>query len=122
MKTKHFLLTLFALCCMFTVEAQTKNKNAKHTIEVNGNCEMCKKRIEKAALSVKGVKSAIWHADHHDIHLILDETKCSVDDVHKAITLVGHDTDKMRADDEVYQNLHHCCLYDRKPLKTKKGE
>lgn len=115
MKIKHVIMTLFAFCCVITAEAQTKNKNAKHTIEVNGNCDMCKKRVEKAALSIKGVKSAVWHIDHQDMHLIIDETKCSLDDVRKAIASVGHDTDTIKADDEVYKNLHHCCLYERKP-------
>src|SRR5690554_6595854 len=101
-----------------TAQAQEKqvkkNKNAKYEIEVNGNCDMCKKRIEKAAYSVKGVKSAQWHQDHQDLHLILDENKTSIDEVHKAITAVGHDTNKMKADDEVYEKLHHCCQYVRK--------
>ena len=34
-----------------------KNKNAKYSFEVNGNCEMCQKRIQKAALGISGVKS-----------------------------------------------------------------
>lgn len=91
-----------------------KNKNAKYNIEVNGNCGMCKKRIETAAYSVKGVKSAQWHQDHHDVHIILDENKTSVEEVHKAIAKAGHDTNKLKADDKVYEELHHCCQYERK--------
>ncbi len=98
-----------------SVQAQEKkNKNAKHEIEVNGNCDMCKKRIEKAALSVKGVKSAVWHADHQDLHLIIDETKCSLEQVHEAVAKVGHDTDKVKASNEAYTNLHGCCKFERK--------
>lgn len=98
-----------------SVQAQEKkNKNAKHEIEVNGNCDMCKKRIEKAALSVKGVKSAVWHADHQDLHLIIDETKCSLEQVHEAVAKVGHDTEKVKATDDAYNNLHGCCLFERK--------
>ncbi len=93
---------------------EKKNKNAKYDIEVNGNCGMCKKRIETAAYSVKGVKSAQWHQDHHDVHIILDENKTSIDEVHKAIAKAGHDTNKMKADDRVYEELHHCCQYERK--------
>jgi periplasmic mercuric ion binding protein len=114
-KMKQFGILMLLLLTSFQMQAQEKkNKNAKHTIEVNGNCEMCKKRIEKAALSVKGVKVAVWHQDHQDIHLTLDETKCTLDDVHQAITKAGHDTDKMKADDAVYEKLHTCCLYERK--------
>lgn len=98
-----------------SVQAQEKkNKNAKHNIEVNGNCDMCKKRIEKAALSVKGVKSAMWHADHQDLHLVLDENKTTLNEVHEAIAKVGHDTEKVKATDEAYNNLHGCCQFERK--------
>ena len=72
---------------------------------------MCKKRIEKAAYSVKGVKSAVWSAEHQDIHLIIDETKCTVADVQKAIAKVGHDTADLKATDEQYGTIHGCCKY-----------
>ncbi|MCB0443403.1 MAG: DUF3606 domain-containing protein [Flavobacterium sp.] len=112
---KKIILVLMISLMGISVQAQEKkNKNAKYDIEVNGNCDMCKKRIEKAALSVKGVKSAVWHADHQDMHLILDETKCSIDQVHQAVAKVGHDTDKVKASDEAYDNLHGCCKFDRK--------
>ncbi|WP_309641949.1 heavy-metal-associated domain-containing protein [Flavobacterium sp.] len=107
------------LCMVFvglSVQAQEKkNKNAKYTIEVNGNCEQCKKRIEKAAFSVSGVKSANWNVETHQLSLILNEEKTSVLDVKKAIAKVGHDTDEVKATDEIYENLHSCCKYERKP-------
>ena len=79
---KKLILILMISFLGITVQAQEKkNKNAKYEVAVNGNCDMCKKRIEKAALSVKGVKSATWHIDHQDLHLILDENKCTVDQV-----------------------------------------
>ena len=40
------------------VAQEKKSKNKKVEFKVAGNCEMCEKRIEKAAYSVKGVKSA----------------------------------------------------------------
>jgi mercuric ion binding protein len=91
-----------------------KNKNATYDIEVNGNCEQCQKRIQKAAYSVKGVKSASWDMDNHMLHLIINEEKCSLLDVKKAVAKIGHDTDEVKATDEVYENLHSCCKYDRK--------
>jgi cation transport ATPase len=103
-----FVFTFLGL----NVNAQEQlNKNKKVEIEVNGLCDMCKKRIEKAAYSVKGVKSAIWHAEDQDIHLIIDETKCTVLDVEKAIAKVGHDTKNVKATDEQYAKIHGCCLY-----------
>lgn len=93
---------------------EKKNKNAKYNMEVRGNCDMCKNRIEKAALSVKGVKVATWYTNQQDLHLILDENKCSVEQVSEAIADVGHDTEKMKATDKAYANLHGCCKFERK--------
>ena len=112
---KNIVLGIMVLFVALSTQAQEKKKkNAKYDIEVNGNCEQCKKRIEKAAFSVAGVKSAEWHIDNHILHLIINEEKCSVLDVEKAVAKIGHDTDKVKAEDEVYAKLHSCCLYDRK--------
>jgi periplasmic mercuric ion binding protein len=112
---KNIILGMMMLFVAFSSQAQVKkNKNAKHNIEVNGNCEMCKKRIEKAAYSVKGVKSAEYHVDDKMLHLIINEEKCSSLDVKKAVAKAGHDTDEVKATDEQYNNLHGCCLYERK--------
>ena len=119
---KLILITVIA-CCMTSVQAQevkqaevktsqiTFNKNKEVSFMVNGLCGMCKKRIEKAAYSVKGVKSASWSTEHQDIHLIIDETKCSVEDVQKAIAKSGHDTEGVQATDEAYEKIHGCCKY-----------
>jgi periplasmic mercuric ion binding protein len=93
---------------------QKKNKNAKYTIEVNGNCEQCKKRIEKAAFSVAGVKSASWSIETHQLDLILNEEKSSISDVKQAIAKAGHDVEGVKAADADYDKLHTCCKYERK--------
>lgn len=111
---KKFILIVLVSLIGISVQAQEKkSKNKKVEFKVNGNCEMCEKRIEKAAFSVKGVKSAEWHADHGDIHLIIDENKCTKEEVAKAIAKVGHDTEFVKATDETYEKLHGCCNYER---------
>lgn len=91
-----------------------KSKNAKYEFEVNGNCEQCKKRIEKAAFSVSGVKSAEWNMENHLLQVIINEEKCSVLDVKKVVAKVGHDSEDVKATNEVYNKLHGCCQYERK--------
>ena len=108
---KIVLVVVFAFFGMNVNAQEQLIKNKKVEVEVNGVCDMCKKRIEKAAYSVKGVKSAVWHAEDQDIHLIIDETKCTVLDVEKAIAKVGHDTKDIKATDEDYDKIHGCCLY-----------
>ena len=112
---KNSILVAMLLFVALSSQAQEqKNKNAKHNIEVNGNCDMCKKRIEKAAFSVKGVKSADWHIDDHILYLIINEEKCSVTEVKQAIIKVGHDAEDLKATNEDYDKLHGCCRYERK--------
>lgn len=106
---------MMLLFVTLSTQAQDKkNKNAKYDIEVSGNCDLCKKRIEKAAFSVKGVKSAEYHLDDNILHLIINEEKCSILDIKKAIAKVGHDTDEVKTTDADYENLHGCCHYERK--------
>lgn len=110
---KKIVAILLMMISLVTVAQEKKSKNKKAEFKVNGNCEMCEKRIEKAAFSVKGVKSADWHVDHHDIHLIYDENKCSLADIKKAIAKAGHDTEDFKATNEDYEKLHGCCKYER---------
>lgn len=123
MKIKNIIIALVVTLVGFSVQAQDtnssdlakqkKSKNAKYVTEVNGNCEQCQKRIQKAAYTVDGVKSAAWDIETHQLSLILNEEKCSVLDVKKAIAKVGHDTDAVKSTNEDYEKLHSCCLYER---------
>lgn len=112
---KNLILVILAVVGFaFSGQAQVKkSKNAKHDIEVKGNCDMCKKRIEKAAFGIKGVKSAEWHADDQTLHVIIDENKTSTKAICESVAKVGHDTGEVRATDEDYATLHSCCVYER---------
>jgi cation transport ATPase len=74
---------------------------------------MCKERIEKAVLKTKGVKFCNWSIETHQLTVIMDERKIDELTIHKNIAAVGHDTQKVKATDEAYNNLHDCCKYDR---------
>ncbi len=112
---KNVLLVLILAFVGVSSQAQEKkNKNAKYNVEINGNCEHCKKRIEKAAYSVSGVKSANWNVETHQLALILNEEKTSIFDLEKAVAKAGHDSDEFKAEKEVYEKLPACCLYVRK--------
>lgn len=111
---KKIMIVLFISLIGFASQAQEKkNKNAKKDIEVKGNCEMCKKRIEKAAFSISGVKSATWNPDDKILHVIVNEEKADALQIQQAIAKVGHDTKDVRATDEDYEKLHTCCSYER---------
>lgn len=78
---------------------------------VQGLCEMCKERIEKAAMSVKGVSSASWDGTAKQLHLNYDPAQTDLDKISQAVAKAGHDTDKHKADQKVYDALPGCCKY-----------
>lgn len=107
------IFILFAFMAIgFSGQAQEKKKkNFKTSIEVDGICTMCKKRIEKAALSTKGVKYANWNVESHQLSLIIDQRKTDTLKIQKNIAKVGHDTHTAKTTEEAYNNLHACCKY-----------
>lgn len=106
------------------ISAQAQKRNAKVSIEVDGVCMMCKKRIEKAALNTKGVKFAVWDLKTHMLSLVIDERKTNVKTIQKKIASVGHDTKAIKATDEAYNSVDPCCKYrDKKVVDAhKKGD
>jgi len=106
---KTTLLTLIVLFFSTLTFAQEKNK--KLSMEVDGKCEMCKMRIEKAALGVKGVKYALWNIPSQELSLIFDERKTDPMKIKTALVNVGHDTKELKATDEAYAEVHPCCKY-----------
>lgn len=103
--------SLLLLAILFASVTFAQNKNAKASLEVDGVCMMCKDRIEKACFKTKGVKSAIWNVKTHELKLIFDERKTSLDSIQKSVVLAGHDTKKLKATDEAYNSVHACCRY-----------
>lgn len=88
-----------------------QNKNEKASLEVDGVCMMCKQRIEKASLNTKGVKSAVWNVQTHELKLIYDARKTNLETISQSIVAVGHDTKTLKATDEAYETVHPCCKY-----------
>ncbi len=97
----------------------SQNKNAKASLEVDGVCGMCKDRIEKACIKTKGVKSAVWNVETHELKLIYNETKTDLETIQKEIIAVGHDTKEMKATDEAYKTVHACCKYRDEEVRAK---
>lgn len=89
--------------------AQLKKENFK----VLGNCDTCEKRIEKAAMSVKGVVQADWDAKSKMIKLAFNTAETTLDQIHLAIVKAGYDTDKHKAKSKSYHGLPGCCRFDR---------
>lgn len=83
------------------------------TFKVYGKCGMCKKRIEGALKEIPGIESSNWIVDTQMITVKFNPDIISLDDIHKKIIAVGHDTEKFRAEDTTYNKLPGCCQYER---------
>lgn len=99
------VLMIISISSVFAQETKTEK------IDVKGNCGMCEKRIEKAALELDGVKTAVWNVDSEVLKISFDESKTSINIIEKRLSELGHDTDLYKAENDVYDALPACCKY-----------
>ena len=105
MMTRFLLLVAVALTAL-SAQAQ----KAELTFGVSGICGMCENRIE-AAFDQKGIVAADYNLDTKKIHVVYKAKKWNEESLHKLATVIGHDTEKYKATDEAYANIHGCCKY-----------
>jgi len=103
------MVALLAIALGSNSYAQSSTSKTE-TIKVSGNCEMCKARIEKAA-KLDGVSKAEWSTKTKTLSVTFDPAKTTIDAIEKKIAASGHDTEKMKATDAVYDKLPGCCKY-----------
>jgi cation transport ATPase len=115
-------ITVVIVLMLVGLTSFAQNKNAKAVLDVDGVCMMCKERIEKASIKTKGVKSAVWNVETHELSIIYDERKTDLATINQNIANVGHDTQDVKATDEAYNSVHPCCLYrDEEIIKDHDG-
>lgn len=117
---KFFLFTVILFSGISFVQAQqtktVKKPSLKtETFEVNGNCGMCKKTIEKAAKKA-GATFASWNEETHQLQVKYHASKTSIPVIQKKIAESGYDNVGATAPDAAYDKLHHCCKYERKEI------
>ena len=111
---KNYLLVVMILFFSMSF-SQTKSQ----MIFVDGVCGMCEKRIESNCLATKGIKMADWNKENRMLKVIFNEKKISLDEIHKKVASIGHDTKLETAPDEAYNMLDMCCKYrDEEVLKN----
>lgn len=104
-------ILIIMLTGLFSLTGYSQS-NESESFKVAGNCGMCKERIEEAA-KIDGVTSADWNIEKQTLTVTYDPAIVDIDDVHQSIADAGHDTEKVRADDETYDNLPACCQFER---------
>ena len=110
----NLLLTIMVLSSSFSL-SQTKSQ----MFFVDGVCGMCEKRIESNCLATKGIKMADWNKENRMLKVIFNEKKISLEQIHKKVASVGHDTKLEMATEEAYNKLDMCCKYrDKEVVKN----
>lgn len=97
---------------VFPNETFMSKEIAIHQAEmsVSGNCDMCKARIEAAALSNKAVQSAQWDKVSKKLLLNVDKSM-DIKVIGKLIADEGHDNEYVTSKTATYDQLPPCCLY-----------
>ena len=86
-------------------------QTAEVSFWVDGVCGMCEKRIESALLNTSGVRFADWSKENHLVKVAFSPKKLSEQKLHEIVAAAGHDTQKVKANDEAYAKVHSCCKY-----------
>lgn len=110
---KKIIISTVILVAAFASLAQSQVTTKTEKFKVWGNCDMCEKKIEKAASKVKGVTKADWNKETKIMTLTYNPEVTNVEEVQKAIAAVGYDTEKVKATDKAYNKLDGCCQYER---------
>lgn len=91
-----------------------QNRVVKASIPVAGTCGMCQSRIHKVTRKIEGVVECNWNEDTQILTVEYDKDLTNTEAIEEAVSAAGHDTQNMKAPDDVYENLPACCYYDRK--------
>lgn len=114
MKIKY-ICSLIALTVLFSANGFAQKTEE---IKVWGNCGMCKKTIEAAALK-GGAKVANWNKDTKVLSLEFKEKKTDLQKIQASIANAGYDTQDIAASSDAYNSLPECCQYARKDSDKK---
>lgn len=109
------LVVITVLLSSINTYAQINNAKTE-TVNIYGECDMCKTTIEKAGNS-KNVAKVEWDVETKKAIINYDSEKTSRTEILKRIALAGYDSEDFLAPSDVYMKLPECCQYTRE-LKT----
>lgn len=131
MKTiRIFMVIAITVFTMQGVKAQDHKLNLfnfepkpqKVTMKVSGDCDRCKRRIEKALKTTDGIKSSYWDVDTQILTVLYHKKKIDTDKISALVAATGHDTEKVKAKNEAYEALPDCCRYKREDINNTSTE
>lgn len=108
---KNTIIIVAIAIVVIAAAAFTKGPNKQTlTFKVSGNCGMCKERIE-SALDKPGISKASWDQGSKMLTVTFNPKKFQEIQLHNLVASAGHDTEKVKASEQVYADLPECCQY-----------
>jgi Heavy-metal-associated domain len=104
------IITIIAVFVITTAAFIKPPKKATVTFGVSGVCGMCKERIE-AAMDKPGITKAVWDLSTKKLTVTYNPRKYEEIQLHNIVATAGHDTEKVKANEQVYADLPECCQY-----------
>ena len=113
---KKLLFILVLLVATFSLSAQQKTQQKVQskdyqtiTIQTNGVCEQCKKRMMDNVPQWVGVKSCTYDVGTAKLTVTYDAAKTSPAQLRTSISKLGYNADNVKADAAARAKLPSCC-------------
>jgi hypothetical protein len=103
---KHLLLLYLVLASGIATHRKRRKLHFKSAVYAE-----CVKIESSEHLDVPGIIMADWDVESKDLTIAYKTKKISGEGIHQLVADAGHDTDQIKATDEVYANIHGCCKY-----------
>jgi copper chaperone CopZ len=82
-------------------------RKTKAIIKTSAECEFCKKNIEKNLSKIKGIKKVECDFVKHEISVVFNAKKITLDDLKKQIVALGYDADDQNANFDKFKKIEH---------------
>jgi periplasmic mercuric ion binding protein len=98
-----------ALLLIVSTSVFSQKKSEEIKIKTSAQCDMCKKRIEKAVKAVNGVQKATLDMTSKTMTVKYKSELTNADAIRTAISNAGYDADEVKANASAYEKLPGCC-------------
>ena len=102
-------LFLLVLIFVMGLSVNAQQNIAKVTIQTNGVCEQCKKRIMDNVPQWTGVKECSYDVKTAKLTVSYDTKKTNVEALRTGVSNLGYDADGVKANAEARAKLPACC-------------
>ncbi len=100
---------LVSILLLFAVSVKAQDTASVLKVKTSAVCKMCKKTIETALASEKGIKKSELDVKSKIVTVNYNSKETTPEKIRKAIAEAGYDADDVSADPKAYKKLEKCC-------------